>query len=499
VNELPRSDARWLRSVFENSSENVTIVESDGTLRYASPAFGRMLGYDPDEAVGTMNVLDHVHPDDLSLVLEETQKALSAGGVATNKVEYRFRHKEGYWRWVESVGTYLLDDPDVRGVVVQTRDVTERKEAQERLAESEERYRTLVERVPAITYEHVHKPGEFSGTTYVSPQVETILGYTQEEYTAEPEFWKTIVHPGDRERVLAEDERTGSTGEAFNLEYRMISKDGRVVWLRESGTLVRSEGHDRQIWHGVMFDITELKRVEEDLREAEARYRTLVERVPPIIYIQRLREGETAAYDTTYMSPRVEDLLGYPPGRFVADPGFWDSLIYSVDRERVLAEDERTDRTGEPFAMEYRMITKNGRLVWVRDEATLVRDEAGEPLYWLGVQMDITDRKYSEQALRDAEERYRSLVEQIPAVTYIDCADGSEEPLYTSPQIEEMLGYTPEEWLTGKLWPERLHPDDRERVLAADERFESGAAERFSEEYRLIAKDGSVVWCARMR
>jgi diguanylate cyclase (GGDEF)-like protein/PAS domain S-box-containing protein len=494
VNELPRSDARWLRSVFENSSENVTIVESDGTLRYASPAFGRMLGYDPDEAVGTMNVLDHVHPDDLSLVLEETQKALSAGGVATNKVEYRFRHKEGYWRWVESVGTYLLDDPDVRGVVVQTRDVTERKEAQERLAESEERYRTLVERVPAITYEHVHKPGEFSGTTYVSPQVETILGYTQEEYTAEPEFWKTIVHPGDRERVLAEDERTGSTGEAFNLEYRMISKDGRVVWLRESGTLVRSEGHDRQIWHGVMFDITELKRVEEDLREAEARYRTLVERVPPIIYIQRLREGETAAYDTTYMSPRVEDLLGYPPGRFVADPGFWDSLIYSEDRERVLAEDERTDRTGEPFAMEYRMITKNGRLVWVRDEATLVRDEAGEPLYWLGVQMDITDRKYSEQALRDAEERYRSLVEQIPAVTYIDCADGSEEPLYTSPQIEEMLGYTPEEWLTGKLWPERLHPDDRERVLAADERFESGAAERFSEEYRLIAKDGSVVW-----
>ena len=87
-----------MRSVVENSSENVTMVDPDGTLRYASPAFGRMLGYDPEEVVGKMNVLDHVHPDDLPHVLEETEKALSAGGVATNKAEYRFRHKDGSWR-----------------------------------------------------------------------------------------------------------------------------------------------------------------------------------------------------------------------------------------------------------------------------------------------------------------------------------------------------------------------------------------------------------------
>jgi PAS domain S-box-containing protein len=109
------------------------------------------------------------------------------------------------------------------------------------------------------------------------------------------------------------------------------------------------------------------------------------------------------------------------------------------------------------------------------------------------VLLDITKRKEAEKALREAEVRYRTLVEQIPAITYIDRADGSDEPLYTSPQIEEMLGYTPEEWLEGRLWPERLHPDDKERVLAADERFEAGG-ERFSEEYRLIAKEGSVVW-----
>jgi PAS domain S-box-containing protein len=84
-------------------------------------------------------------------------------------------------------------------------------------------------------------------------------------------------------------------------------------------------------------------------------------------------------------------------------------------------------------------------------------------------------------------------VEQIPAVTYIDLADDLGTSVYTSPQIEQMLGYTPEEWHQNKLWPKCLHPDDRERVLAADERFEAGG-EPFSDEYRLFAKDGSVVW-----
>jgi PAS domain S-box-containing protein len=88
ANESPGEDHRWLRSVLENSSEIVTIVDSDGTLRYANPAFGRVLGYDPEEAIGTMNVLDHVHLDDLPHVLEETEEALSKGGVATNKAEY---------------------------------------------------------------------------------------------------------------------------------------------------------------------------------------------------------------------------------------------------------------------------------------------------------------------------------------------------------------------------------------------------------------------------
>jgi len=133
ANGASRDNDRWLRSIVENGMEIVKVVDLDGTLRYANAAFGRILGYEPEEVGGTMNVLDHVHPDDLGLVREETEKALAEGGTAANKVEYRFRHADGSWRWVESVGTYLSDDPAVGGVVVTVRDVTERRESEKRL------------------------------------------------------------------------------------------------------------------------------------------------------------------------------------------------------------------------------------------------------------------------------------------------------------------------------------------------------------------------------
>jgi diguanylate cyclase (GGDEF)-like protein/PAS domain S-box-containing protein len=146
------------------------------------------------------------------------------------------------------------------------------------------------------------------------------------------------------------------------------------------------------------------------------------------------------------------------------------------------------------YQMEKRYMHKEGHVVWALLSVSMVHDEEGDPLYFVSQIQDISERKRAEQKIRDAEQRYRTLVEQIPAVTYIDPVDDPETSLYTSPQIEQMLGYTPAEWQTQKLWPKRLHPDDRERVLAADERFEAGGEEPFSEEYRLLAKDGSVVW-----
>ena len=218
-----------------------------------------------------------------------------------------------------------------------------------------------------------------------------------------------------------------------------------------------------------------------------------MERMPPTVYIEKPREGETAAYDTTYISPRVEEVLGYPPHRFLEDPGFWARVIHPEDLMAVREEDERTDRTGEPFSMEYRVIAKDGRTVWIRDEATLVRD-TGEPLYWLGLQTDVTERKEAEERLSEAEERYRTLVERMPAVTYVEEVGETHSTLYMSPQVEDLLGYPRVEWLGGvDHWKRCIHPEDRARVLAENARSDE-TGEPFKTEYRMSHRDGGTVW-----
>jgi PAS domain S-box-containing protein len=135
-------------------------------------------------------------------------------------------------------------------------------------------------------------------------------------------------------------------------------------------------------------------------QEAETRYRTLVEQTPAITYVQEPLESSNPKA-VTYISPQYETILGYPPEAKMIDEEHWNRILHPEDRERVLAEEARTDETGEPFRVEYRVIAGDGRVVWVRDEATLVRDEEGQPLYWLGVQYDVTEQK------REAQERER--------------------------------------------------------------------------------------------
>jgi len=484
---------RWLRSVLENSPEIVKVVDPDGTLRYASPAFGRVFGYDPEEAAGTINVLDLVHPDDLPHVLAETEKALAEGRAVSNTAEYRFRHADGSWRWIESFGSYLLDDPHVRGVVISSRDVTRRKRAEEALRESERRLASVVSNAHAYAYRCLNEPGW--PNEYASDYALELTGYPPEDLLVGGKVQLSdLIVEEDRDRVWDEVQGAIAEGRGFELAYALRHRDGRIRHVHEYGRAVYGEDGEVEALEGLVYDVTERREAEVALGEAEERYRTLVERTPAIIYIERPREGETAAYDTTYISPRAEEVLGYPPQRFTEDPSLWDRVIHPEDLDAVRKEDERTDEMGEPFSMEYRVIDKDGRTLWIHDEATLVRNHAGADPYWFGVRTDITERKETEERLSEAEERYRTLVERMPAVTYVEEVGETHSTLYMSPQIEPLLGYPQEAWMGGvDHWKRCLHPEDRERVLEEYARSDE-TGEPFRTEYRMLHRDGGAVW-----
>jgi PAS domain S-box-containing protein len=150
---------------------------------------------------------------------------------------------------------------------------------------------------------------------------------------------------------------------------------------------------------------------EEALRESEAKYRTLVERIPAIIYTARMDETKTRLY----VSPQVERILGFTQDEYLANPELWRELLHPDDRQRILGESEYFYATGEPFISEYRTFTRDGRVVWVHDEAVILRDTAGRPQYIQGVRMDITE-------LKQAEEKIKTPLAQLASLRAIDIA-----------------------------------------------------------------------------
>jgi diguanylate cyclase (GGDEF)-like protein/PAS domain S-box-containing protein len=144
-----------------------------------------------------------------------------------------------------------------------SRRLVEREQELQRLQVAEAKYRLLVEQIPVVTYIDAIDPE--SSTVYMSPQIEDLLGYAPEEWMSDPRMWEKVLHPDDRERVLAEHVRTNATGEPFRDEYRLIAKDGRVVWVRDEASIVSEGKGAERFWQGVIVDITERKRAEEQV------------------------------------------------------------------------------------------------------------------------------------------------------------------------------------------------------------------------------------------
>lgn len=145
----------------------------------------------------------------------------------------------------------------------------------------------------------------------------------------------------------------------------------------------------------------------QSLREAHETYRHLVEGIPAALYIDAVDDLST----NVYTSPQIEEILGISAEEWREDPSMWIVRMHEDDRERVVAEHKASNRTGEPFRSEYRLIRADGREVWIRDEAVLVRDDDGGPLYWRGIMYDVTERRRAEERLRRSLEILRRTME----------------------------------------------------------------------------------------
>ena len=259
--------------------------------------------------------------------------------------------------------------------------------------------------------------------------------------------------------------------------------EGRTISADMHACIVEVGG--RRLLFGTVVDVDERDEAIQALTEAERRYRQLVETIPAVVYLDLLDDEST----NIYLSPQVEETFGYPMSEWQADPKKWSTLIHPDDRDRVLAE--QSAHVAEPghFVSEYRMIAKDGRVVWVHDEAVPLAGEDGRPGYWQGVCFDVTRRREAEAAFRESEQRYRMVVEN--ATDLVALVDPEGTLVYTSPSHAAVIGYAPEE-MVGRSAFAFNHPDsDR----ASRESFAQALAgvRQPPARLRLLHKDGHAV------
>ena len=380
---LRKSEERF-RSLVRYASDMIVVLDAEGTIVYESPAVERVLGFEPEDRVGAL-ALDFIHPDDAEAVGEKVRELLGKPG-GRAMTEYRVRDKAGAWHHFEAIGVNLLHDSTIRGVVVNARDITERRRAEARLRESEERFRLLAEKTNDLVCLH-DLDGRY---VYVTPSSKRLLGYEPEELLGIDPY--TLFHPDDAWRIRSEAHDRVRQGRGASITYRIRKKDGEYTWfetltepiLDDDGKAVRLQSSSR--------DVSDRSRAEEALRQSEQLYRSVVEQSVDNIFIvdtgtKRILEANVA----------LQRSLG-----LTADE-LQDMTLYDIVAHDASSVDDNTRRILERKRYsvgERKYRRKDGSLMDVEVNVSLVPYGGKEAMCI--VAYDVTQRNRSEEELRSS-------------------------------------------------------------------------------------------------
>jgi len=363
----------------------------DGRFEYVNTAYCDLVGYSGDELLH-MRWQDVTHPDDLQTDSAFVHSAFK-GELPHYTMEKRYVRKDGRVVWVSLFGNFVRDEASrpIQGVAIAV-DVTERKQAEKKSHESEQRFRNMAEHAPVMIW--VTDPS--GNCLYLNSRWYEFTGQTPQG--AHGLGWLDAVHPDDRGRVHEEFARANAIQADFRLEYRLKHRDGRYHWVIDAAA--PRIGNDRAFagYVGSVIEITERKKIEEVLRQSERRFRELADAMPQIVFTA------TADGSTDYLNSKWYELTEVP--RESIDDEVWASTLHPDDRQPCLDSWYRCVRTGTPYQIEYRLnFPGKGGYRWHLGRALPVRNEAGEIVRWYGTCTDIHDLRLAQEALRVADKR----------------------------------------------------------------------------------------------
>jgi PAS domain S-box-containing protein len=483
---------------------HILIVDDDSNLRRTLGDILRARGFEPCPCATGREALEQVVREKIAIALIdlrlgdisglEVLREIKRSSPSTECILVTGHASQATAIEAVNLGAYsFYQKPyDLDQLLLSIQHAVQKGQAEAAVRASEERYRMLAENMS----DTVWLMDMNLRNTYISPSVTRQRGYTLDELNAIPLAQQMTPDSLKRSRQLfdevlrPENLARSDLPTAYSIDLEFFKKDGSRFWSANTFVLIRNtEGQPVNIL-GSGRDITERKRAEDALREAETKLRALVEQVPAIVYTESASD-----HSNLYISPQIEALTGYARAEWLGCQDFWKQVVHPDDLALVIAEDERTHLSGEKFQIEYRFINQDGSISWVRDEAVLIRDETGQPLFWQGVMHDITDKKRAEEAFRESQRQLSTLMSNLPGMAYRCQNDPDWTMEFISEGSYQLTGHQPQEMLANATltYGNLIHPDDRQMVWDLIE-AEVAKKQPFQLSYRILTADGEEKW-----
>jgi len=422
----------YFSRILDHASDYVMIVSETGDVQYISPAVERVLGYSPEDLSGA-DAFETIHPEDLSLATETFMNLLD-DPAEERTVEYRVRHADGSWRWLEVRGRNLLDDSVIDGILVTARDITERKAHERELTTVKRRFEAVLENTTTPMFLKAD-----DGTyIFINREYRDLFGFHDEEVIGRTD---QDIHPPEVAAAVQHNDQTViERGEPIEAEERVPVDDEERIYLTTKAPIYdtgeRSDPDDPVGVFGVATDITERK-------QQSRRLETLISNLPGIVY----RARNTPDWPMEVVRGECEELTGYSADALQNGEVIWGEDILHPDDETPIWETVQDAIANDrPFEVTYRIQTKDGTTKWMWERGRVIDSGPPDEIILEGFITDITERKEREQELTRIERRYQAVFDDPNILVGLIDTDGMVLDInqtameYIDPTLREVTG-----------------------------------------------------------
>ena len=474
---------RNLANIVESSNDAIVTESFDGIITSWNKGAEQIYGYSAKEILG--KPISILEPPILMEETKELAELIKQGDRIHHYETLRLR-KDGRIINVSLTLSPVYDASEkLTAISVIARDITESRKAEKELRKSEERYRFVTEQTGQIVYEYDLRTDKSSW----AGAIEEVTGYSLKEFNdLGKNVWIKNIYPANRNSMDEKFQKVRDVGGKFKEELRLRKKDGTCIYVENSGVCLTDHKGQPYGAIGILKDITSSKLAKVQLQENEERYRIVTEQTGQVIFDFNLETCELR------LAGAILKVTGYDPEEFEnLDKSVLKGYVHPEDRTELLDSLRKSFEGDNKFRVEFRFRKKDGNYIYAENSGVWLKNDDGKIYRAIGVIKNITDWKHAIEKVEASERKYRSFIKNFHGIAFQ--LDEDFVPIFLHGAVEEITGYSEEEFMSWVKWKDIILPGDLSFVLEEEEKIRSPQSTGYEEiEFRIKRRDGRIRW-----